>query len=202
MTDTLTAFVESVGLVGIFVLMVLEIPVPVVQSEIVMTFAGFTARVGELSLVGAVLAGVAGSQAGSMALFAACRRLPEERVRGFVADHGTWLGLTRDGLERSEDRFRGHSGRAVLVGRLLPGLRSFIAVPAGLVRMPAWRFFAFNLVGTAFWVTVLALLGFWLGSQYALVDQYSSYVTLAFVAVVTGLVVKRVVAVRRARTSA
>ena len=202
MLETVTSFVEAVGYVGIAVLMFLEIPVPVIQSEIVMTFAGFTARAGDLSLAGAVVAGVVGSQTGSMALFDAARRLPEERVRGFVADHGTWLGFTRDNLKAAEERFDRHGALAVVIGRLLPGLRSFIAVPAGLVGMKAWRFFVFNIVGTVFWVSVLAGLGYLLGSQYRLVDQYSSYVTIAFVGAVVALVVWRVVKVKRARAAA
>ena len=201
MTETLTSFVESVGYAGIAVLMFLEIPLPIIQSEIVMTFSGFTAKTGTLSLVAVIAAGVAGSQVGSMALYALCRRLPERKVRGFVADHGTWLGFTRDNLKQAEDRFRRHGALAVLIGRLLPGLRAFIAVPAVLVRMPAWRFFAFNLIGTLFWVTVLTLLGYALGTQYRLVDKYSSYVTFAFLGVVVGLVVWRVVKVRQARAS-
>jgi len=197
--ESVTSFVEAVGYAGIAVLMLLEILLPVIQSEIVMTFAGFTARAGELSLPAAVAAGVAGSQAGSMALYAACRRLPEQRVRGFVADHGTWLGFTRDNLRSAEERFQRHDASAVLIGRLLPGLRAFIAVPAGLVGMRAWRFFAFNLFGTAFWVSVLAGLGYLLGSQYRLVDRYSTYVTVAFASLVVALVAWRVVQVRRAR---
>lgn len=195
----MTGFVETVGYAGIGVLMLLEIPLPVIQSEIVMTFAGFTARAGDLSLVLVVAAGVTGSQIGSMALYAVSRRLPEERIRGLLADHGTLLGFTQQNLKRAEDRFRRHGAAAVLVGRLLPGLRAFIAVPAGLLGMPAWQFFVFNLLGTAFWVTVLALLGYALGSQYQLVDDYSSYVTLAFVGVVVALVGWRIVTVRRAR---
>ena len=201
MADALTSFIESVGYLGIAVLMLLEIPIPLIQSEIVMTFAGFTAKAGSLSLPLVIAAGVVGSQLGSMSLYAAARHLPEPRVRAFVADHGGWLGLSRDGVEAMEDRFRGHSGRAVLIGRLLPGLRSFIAIPAGLVAMPAWRFFAFNLVGTLFWVSLLTLLGYALGTQYALVDRYSSYLTVAFVVVVAVLVARRVVKVRRARVS-
>lgn len=202
MTDTLTGLTDSVGYLGIFVLMLLEIPLPIIQSEIVMTFSGFAARNGPRLLVATIAAGVLGSQTGSMLLYAACRKLPEHKVRGFVADHGTWLGLTRENLTSAEDRFRRHGALAVLIGRLLPGLRAFIAVPAGLVAMPAWQFFAFNLAGTLFWVSVLTLLGYWLGSQYELVDQYSSYLTVAFLVVVVGLVVKRVVSVHRARTSA
>jgi membrane protein DedA with SNARE-associated domain len=198
-TEWVKGFVETVGYVGIGVLMFLEIPLPLIQSEIVMTFAGFTAKAGELSLVLAIVAGVTGSQVGSMALYALCRRLPEECIRGFLADHGTLLGFTQENLKRAEDRFRRHGALAVIVGRLLPGLRAFIAVPAGLLGMPAWLFFACNLLGTAFWVTVLGSLGYALGSQYQLVDTYSSYVTFAFLGVVAALVVWRIVQVRRAR---
>ena len=201
-TDTVTSFVESVGYLGIAVLMFLEIPLPVIQSEIVMTFSGFTARAGRLGLLAVIVAGVIGSQTGSMALYALARRLPEARVRGFIADHGTWLGFTRENLKAAEERFRRHGAAAVLIGRLLPGLRAFIAVPAGLVAMPAWQFFVFNLVGTVFWVSVLTLLGYWLGSQYQLVDEYSSYVTVAFLAAVAALVVHRAIKVRRARAAA
>ena len=199
MTDRVTAFVDSVGYLGITVLMLLEVPIPIIQSEIVMTFAGFTARHGEMTLVGIVVAGVIGSQLGSLSLYGLCRRLPEQRVRGWVADHGTWLGFTRQNLSDAEDRFRRHGAGAVLTGRLLPGLRAFIAVPAGLSGMKAWQFFVYNLVGTIFWVTVLAWLGHALGSQYQLVDEYSSYVTIAFVGALVALVVWRVVQVRRAR---
>jgi membrane protein DedA with SNARE-associated domain len=200
-TDTLTSFVESVGYLGIALLMLLEIPLPVIQSEIVMTFSGFAARTGRLSLGAVVAAGVAGSQLGSMSLYALCRRLPEAKVRGFVADHGTWLGFTRENLKAAEDRFSRHGAAAVLLGRLLPGLRSFIAVPAGLVALSPWTFFLCNLAGTAFWVTVLSLLGFWLGSQYELVDEYSSYLTIGFAVLVVALVARRVVQVRRARAT-
>jgi membrane protein DedA with SNARE-associated domain len=108
-------------------------------------------------------------------------------------------GLDEPGLVRAEDRFRRHGAVAVVTGRLLPGLRSFIAVPAGIVRLPVWQFFVFNLLGTAFWVTVLAVLGSALGQRYELVDRYSSYVTAVFVVGLVSLVVYRVVAVSRRR---
>ena len=199
MSEWVTGVVQAIGYPGLAVLMFLEIPLPVIQSEIVMTFAGFTASAGRLSLLGVILAGVVGSQTGSMALYAVARRAPEERVRRFLADHGTWLGFTDENLRRAEQKFTDHGASAVLIGRLLPGLRSFIAVPAGLLQMPAWQFFAFNLVGTAFWVSVLAWLGSLLGEQYRLVDRYSSYVTAAFVGALVLLVGYRVVSVRRAR---
>jgi membrane protein DedA with SNARE-associated domain len=194
-TEWVTSFVESVGLPGIFVLMVLEIPVPVIQSEIVMTFSGFTASRGQLNVVAVLLAGVAGSQIGSIGLFALARRVSERRVNDLLARYGGWLGFHRDNLERGQDFFRRHDQWAVLIGRLLPGLRSFIAVPAGMQRMPLWRFFLLNLVGTAFWVSVLTYLGWVLGDNYSKVDQYSSYFTYAVLGGIAAYVLYRLVLV-------
>lgn len=202
MTEWVTDLVETIGYPGIAVLMFLEIPIPLIQSEIVMTFSGFTASAGDLSLVYVIIAGVIGSQVGSMALYALSRHLPEERIRRFAADHGTWLGFTDENLRSAEDKFSRHGARAVIIGRLLPGLRSFIAVPAGMLQMPAWQFFAYNLIGTAFWVSLLAWLGSLLGQQYQLVDRYSSYVTIGFVAAIVALVAYRALSVRRARARA
>jgi membrane protein DedA with SNARE-associated domain len=142
-----------------------------------MTFSGFTASRGRLSIVGAIVAGIAGSQTGSVALYAIARQLSEERLNEFLAKYGGWLGFSHENLERAEDFFRRHDRWAVLIGRLLPGVRAFIAVPAGIEKMPFWRFFLLNLLGTAFWVTVLTVLGSVLGDNYDKVDQYSSYIT-------------------------
>lgn len=177
MASWVTDLVETVGLAGIAALMFLEIPVPVIQSEIVMTFSGFSAGRGELDVYLVVLAGVTGSQLGSLALYGAVRPLSEERVNEFLARYGGWLGFDEEDLESGQEKFRRYDHWAVLVGRLLPGVRSAIAVPAGIQRMPFLEFFFFNLIGTVFWVSVLTYLGTLLGENYELVDQYSSYVT-------------------------
>ena len=179
MADWVTTFVETVGYPGIFVLMIVEIFLPIVQSEIVMTFSGFTASRGELNLVAAIVAGSAGSQTGSVALYTIARRLSEDQLNHFLTKYGSWLGFSDDNLERAEDFFRRHDQWAVLIGRLLPGVRAFIAIPAGIQKMAFWRFFVLNLVGTVFWVSVLTFLGSILGDNYDKVDQYSSYFTYA-----------------------
>ena len=199
MADWVTTFIETVGYPGIFVLMVLEIPIPLIQSEIVMTFAGFTASRGELDIFVAAVAGIAGSQTGSLGLFAVARRVPEERVNEFLSERGGWLGFDLDRLERAKEFFRGHDHWAVLVGRLLPGIRAFIAVPAGIQRMPLWKFFLLNLLGTAFWVGVLTYLGSVLGANYDKVDEYSSYVTYGLVGAVVLFVGYRLAVVAKER---
>ncbi len=197
MAEWVTTFVETVAYPGIFLLMILEIFLPVVQSEIVMTFAGFTASRGELDIYLAVVAGVAGSQVGSMGVFALARQASEDGVNDFLERWGRWLGFDRDRLERGQDFFRRHDRNAVLIGRLVPGLRSFIAIPAGIQGMGWFRFFLFNLVGTVFWVSVLALLGSLLGDNYDAVDEYSSYVSSALFAALGAYVVYRIVLVSK-----
>lgn len=190
-----TDLVETIGLPGIAALMFLEIPVPVVQSEIVMTFSGFTASRGDLNVYLVVVAGVAGSQVGSVALYGAVRPVSEDTVNGFLARYGGWLGFDEEDLESAQEKFRRYDHWAVLIGRLLPGLRSFIAIPAGIQRMPFREFFVLNLIGTVFWVSVLTYLGTVLGENYDLVDQYSSYVTYGLVGAVGLYVVIRLAVV-------
>lgn len=202
MTEWVTTFVETVGYPGIFVLMVLEVPIPLISSEIVMAFSGFTAGRGDLHGVGAALAGVAGSQTGSVALFALCRRFSEDEVEAFLTKYGGWFGVDEDNLERGQQFFRRHDHWAVLIGRFVPGLRSAIAIPAGILRMPYWEFFALNLVGVVCWVSVLTFLGSVLGDNYDVIDRYSSYVTYGMVGALAAYVLYRVVVVAKGRVTA
>lgn len=191
MTEWATSFVEAVGYPGIVFLMILEIPIPLIQSEIVMTFSGFTASRGDLNGFLVVLAGITGSQLGSVGLFAVARQVSEERVTDFLDEYGSWLGFDRENLESGQERFRRHDHWAVLIGRLVPGIRSFIAIPAGITKMPYWEFFLLNLLGTAFWVSVLTYLGSVLGDNYQLVDEYSSYISYGLLAAVVVYVLFR-----------
>lgn len=197
MSDWITTFIETIGYPGIYLLMILEIFLPIVQSEIVMTFSGFTASRGALDIRLAALAGIAGSQTGSLALFALARRFSEDQVDDFLVSYGRWLGFTHENLERGQDFFRRHDQWGVVIGRLVPGLRAFIAIPAGIQGMGWGRFFALNLAGTAFWVSVLTWLGSVLGDNYDAVDEYSSYITNVMLAAVALFVVYRLYRVAR-----
>lgn len=192
MVQWVTDFIRAIGYPGIAVLMFLEIPVPVIQSEIVMTFSGFAAWNDGLNIVGVAVAGIVGSQMASVTLYGLTRRLDPDRVDGFLDRYGGWLGFTCDNLRKGEEFFDRHDRKAVLIGRFVPGLRSFIAIPAGLRRMSFWSFFVMNLVGTAFWVSVLTALGAVLGQNYGLVDQYSSYITYGLLAALALFVAYRI----------
>ncbi|WP_230530869.1 DedA family protein [Microvirga roseola] len=177
MFDWITGFVETSGYFGIAFLMLAENVFPPIPSEIIMPLAGFTAKQGSLSLVGVILAGSIGSVAGTTVWYFLGRWIGLERLRSFAARHGRWLTLTPEELDRTQRFFERHCGKAVLIGRLIPAVRTLISVPAGIVAMGLGRFLLYSTVGTLFWVSLLAGAGYLLGSQYQAVSGWLNPIT-------------------------
>jgi membrane protein DedA with SNARE-associated domain len=200
-SDWITSVIETIGLPGITGLMALEMFIPVIQSEIVMTFSGYTASEGEMNVVLVAAVGIAGSQLGALMLYGIVRPLSEDRVNGFLDRYGGWLGFDLDDLESAQNWFRRRDHWAVFIGRFIPGVRGAIAVPAGVQRMPVWKFFLANLAGTVFWVGLLTYLGWVLGENFDLVDRYSSYITYTFLGLVAAWVLYRVGVVLHRRST-
>ena len=169
MFDWITDLVETTGYFGILLLMLVENVFPPIPSELIMPLAGFTAAQGRLSIVLVVLAGTAGSLLGALFWYGLGRWLGEERLRRLAARHGRWLTLSPGEIDRAEDWFRRHGATAVLLGRLVPAVRSLISVPAGVARMPLPGFLAWTALGTGLWTALLAGAGYLLQGQYALV---------------------------------
>jgi membrane protein DedA with SNARE-associated domain len=152
--DAATEFIDAVGLIGVFVLMVLEsacIPVP---SEAIMLFAGFNVSEGDMTLFGVVAAGVAGNVVGSWIAWAAgyygrLELLEKNRFIHINPKHLAW----------ADSWFERHGDATVFFARMLPIIRTFISLPAGVARMPFWRFTALTLAGCIPWVLLLALIG-------------------------------------------
>jgi membrane protein DedA with SNARE-associated domain len=119
-----------------------------------------------------VLSGALGSLAGAWLWYFAAVRFRRRRVYRLIERHGRWLTLTTADLERAEGWFTRHGRMAVLVGRLLPGVRTLISVPAGLTGMGLATFLALTTIGTLAWVVVLTLAGMLLGSQYEAVAHW------------------------------
>ena len=177
-----TDFIDAVGVVGVFILMTLEsacIPVP---SEATMLFAGFNVSTGEMSLFGAVFAGVAGNVVGSWIAYAVGfygRLELVERHLMINSKHGEW----------ADKGFQRHGDATVLVARMLPIIRTFISLPAGVARMPFWRFTVLTVIGCIPWVLALTLIGQAVGANWE--DwrdnlHYLDYVVLA--AIVVGVI--------------
>ena len=198
-------FVRDAGLPAIFVLMVAEsacIPIP---SEATMLFAGFAvAAPGQstahhhLTLVGIVVAGVLGNLVGSWIAYAVGRA---GRVE-LVERHGHWLHLKPEHIRWADRWFERYGAPAVFFSRMLPIIRTFISLPAGVARMPFARFTALTLAGCVPWVIGLALAGEAVGSNWTNVRKGFDYADYAVVALVVVAIVYAVARRRRNRRPA
>lgn len=166
MFDWITSFMERTGAPGIFLLMLAENVVLLIPSELIMPLAGFTAAQGRTSFVLVVLAGTLGSVLGTLGWYYVGRRLGLERIRDFAARHGRWLILSPAEIDRAEDWFKRHGTMVVFLGRLIPGVPTFISMPAGVAHMPLAAFLGWTALGTALWTALLAGAGYVLQSQY------------------------------------
>lgn len=185
--------VETLGYSGVALLTFLENVFPPIPSELIIPLAGFVAAEGEMSVPGVIVAGALGSLIGAVLWYEVGRRLGERRVREWVDRSGHWLTLTSSDVDQAQQWFLRHGGRAVFIGRLVPGVRSLISIPAGFARMPLGPFVLYSLAGTAIWTAGLAYAGVLLRANFAVVGDYvdmASYVVLAVLGV---MIVRRYV---------
>ena len=181
--------VREGGLPGIFALMAIAsacIPLP---SEVVMLFAGFAAADPDqsashhhMTLLGVILAGLLGTMVGSWLAYAVGRGGRLE----LLERHGArfkWIPTHPAQIERADRWFQRHGEATVLFGRLVPLLRAFVSLPAGVARMPLGRFSLFSLIGTVPWVVGLAVAGHALGSDWTTVRKGFEYIDYAIVVV-------------------
>ena len=169
--DWIVTAIERTGYLGVFLLMLIDNVFPPIPSEIIMPLAGFAAARGQLSLVGVFLAGTAGSLSGALVWYGVGRCLGRERLRRFAARHGRWLTLSPAEVDRASAWFARRGGLSVLVGRVIPGVRSLISVPAGVSGMPLTPFLIYSALGTIVWTGLLAAAGYGLGENYRAVER-------------------------------
>jgi len=158
----ITRVIGALGYPGVFLFMALESACMPIPSEIVLVFAGFLAGQGKMSIAGAMAAGLAGALTGSSAAYAVGRF----GGRALVLRWGRYLLITEERLERTQQWFGRHGGRAIFICRLVSGLRAIISVPAGLARMSYPRFLLFTAAGTGLWVVVAVLFGYFVGEEW------------------------------------
>jgi membrane protein DedA with SNARE-associated domain len=180
-------FVGEAGLPGIFALMALSsacIPIP---SEVVMLFAGFavadpaqSASQHHMTMVGVILAGLLGTMVGSWIAYGVGRGGRLE----LLERHGAKVHMGPAQIERADRWFQRYGEPAVLFGRVIPLVRAFVSLPAGIAKMPLGRFTVLSLIGTIPWVVALAFAGHALGGDWTSVRkgfEYVDYVILALV---------------------
>jgi membrane protein DedA with SNARE-associated domain len=166
----LLSAVEANPLVGygaIVLVMLLENVVPPIPSEVVMPLAGFLIQQGKLQLLPTVFAGLLGTVLGAWFWYGIGRLINEQRLEHWLRRHGRWLGLRPEDLARSRRWFNRHGVAVVFWGRVIPGIRTFVSLPAGIEMMPQPLFLAWTTAGSLLWILLLTLAGQALGSGYA-----------------------------------
>lgn len=194
MLDWITHLLNSLGYPAIVFLMMLENVFP---SELVMPLAGFTASRGHLLLPGVIAAGTLGAVLNALPPFYLSRMVGEERLRAWIDKHGKWLTLSGRDIDQAQSWFARRGGLAVLICRLVPGVRFLISVPAGLSDMKIGPFLAYSALGAGFWSGVLACCGFELGENYGKVHRFLGPVGYIVAAGLVVLFIKRVLKMRR-----
>jgi membrane protein DedA with SNARE-associated domain len=179
-----TDFIGSAGLSAVFVLMLLEsacIPVP---SEATMLFAGFSVSEGDMTLLGIVAAGVLGNIVGSWLAYAA-----GYYGRLELLEKNRLIHISHKHLEWADRWFDRYGSATVFFTRMLPIIRTFISLPAGVARMPFWRFTVLTAAGCIPWVLMLAVIGREAGDRWEDWKHYLEYLDYAVFAAVLGGIV-------------
>jgi membrane protein DedA with SNARE-associated domain len=190
-----TDLIDATGLAGVFVLMTLEsacIPIP---SEAIMLFAGFNVSEGNLTLFGVVAAGVLGNLTGSLIAYAA-----GYYGRLELLDRNRFIHISRRHLEWADRWFERHGSATVFFTRMLPIIRTFISLPAGVARMPLGRFTLFTVAGSIPWVLMLAIVGREVGDRWDQWRGHLHYLDYAIVAAAAIAIVYLIVRRRRGDT--
>lgn len=166
--DWIVSTVGSLGYPGIFILMMLESSFVPFPSEVIMIPAGYLASKGEMQIVIAILCGVFGSLAGALINY----HLAVWLGRPFLLNYGKYVMFKEEHLYKMETFFQRHGHISTFTGRLIPMVRQYISIPAGLARMNIPMFCFYTSLGAGIWVVILTLLGYFIGENEALIKEY------------------------------
>lgn len=180
MSNWIEQTINDLGYIGLTLLMFLENIFPPIPSELVMPLGGFLST-RQLTFVGVVLAGTAGSVLGAYPLYLLGYYLSTDRLKDLADKYGTWLSLDSDDIDDAMQWFDNHGRATIFFCRMVPGVRSLISIPAGTYQMNLLAFTLFTALGSAVWSALLAYGGRLLGQNYQQMGQYLaplSYITV------------------------
>lgn len=177
MSTWITAFITTYGYGGVFLLMVAENIFPPIPSEVVLPFIGQAVAAGEMNFGLALFAATAGSLIGTTAWFMIGRLVSVERLTLFLRSYGGYIAITERDFKKATTLFTKFKVPAVFFGRMIPGVRSVISIPAGSVRMSPRVFLWYSLLGSAIWNATLMTIGYLLLRDFTLVAAYINPIT-------------------------
>lgn len=175
--DWIVQTVGAFGYIGIFVMMLIESSIFPLPSEVVMIPAGYLCAKGEMNLVIVIVLGTLGSIAGALLNYYLAVKLG----RKLILKYGHYVFFKPETLEKVEVFFKMHGSFSTFTGRLIPVIRHYISLPAGLARMNVWLFCFYTGFGAAIWVSILTFLGYYFGQNEALLNEHLHTITIAVI---------------------
>ena len=172
--NTIVTYIGDLGYLGIFLLMFLESTFFPFPSEIIMIPAGYLAYQGEMNIYIIVFVGIVGSVAGALLNYYLAMHLG----RKIILNYGKYFFIKEETLNKLDTFFTKHGEISTFTGRLIPGIRQLISLPAGLARMNIAKFSLYTAIGAGIWVVVLVAVGYLVGSNQALISSYMKSATL------------------------
>ena len=173
--------VGSLGYAGIFIMMFLESTVFPIPSEVVMIPAGYLAYKGEMNIYIVIILGSLGSLCGALFNYYFALKFG----RAFLMKYGKYFFVSHESIQKTEVFFKNHGHISTFSGRLIPGLRHYISLPAGLARMNLFVFCLYTTLGATIWVIILTILGYYIGDNEALVKEYLRYLIIGLLVFLT-----------------
>ncbi|MCD6076201.1 MAG: associated Golgi protein [Ramlibacter sp.] len=193
MAEWVIDVIGRLGYAGIVLLMLAENLFPPLPSELIMPFAGFLAARGDLHPALVVAAGALGSVAGALPWYVLGRKVGADRLKKLAERHGRWIALTPKEIDRGQKLFEERGPLVLVFGRLVPALRTVVALPAGMARMRPTPFLLWTLLGSLIWTTLLTLAGYLLESQYERISKWLNPVSTGIFVVIAVWYLVRVV---------
>jgi membrane protein DedA with SNARE-associated domain len=175
LVEFIMSFIAQLGYTGIFFLMILESALIPIPSEIIMPFSGFLSSTGRLDPLLVTLSGSLGNLVGSVLTY----YLGIKAGRKFILKYGRYIFFKKEHLDSTENLFEKYGDRISFAGRLLPGIRTYVSLPAGIGKTNFTKFVAYTFAGSLIWNSMLTYVGMSLGSNWKNIDKYSAYLDVA-----------------------
>lgn len=171
LTDFIISTISGSGYIGIFLLMIAESALIPIPSEVIMPFSGYLVSSGKFNAVYVIIAGSIGNLVGSLVAYYIGFRLGRE----FILRYGKYVLLRKSHLELTESYFKKYGNRSTFISRMLPAVRTYISLPAGVAKMNIRSFIIYTLIGSIIWNSALTYIGIQLGQEWKNILHYSDY---------------------------
>jgi len=164
--------ISNTGYLGIFALMIAESALIPIPSEIIMPFSGYLVSTGKFNPILVIIAGSVGNLVGSLVAYVIGIKLGRE----VILKYGKYILLKKSHLDWTESYFKKYGDRSTFVSRLLPAIRTYISLPAGIAKMNLKKFAVYTFLGSIIWSTMLTYTGIALGEEWVKIRHYSDYI--------------------------